>query len=181
MRFHWSLFPGVQKTIFQHWFRYWLGAGQATSRYLNQWWLVYRHIYASLSLNELRKYPALSHFPWITVPVKVDLSFVHLFTKETRCQPARKIKHQEPGLFLDIKHFFHNLINMVCLIIAQTSKLFLYTPCMDADRYCKYKQREKMTSRINHLRLFDHFVNLIYMFYASCKILPCSHFNTVNS
>ena len=28
-------------------------AGQATSHYLNQWWLDYRRIYASLGLNEL--------------------------------------------------------------------------------------------------------------------------------
>ena len=38
LRFHWSLFPRVQLAIFQHWFRYWLGAEQATSHYLNQWW-----------------------------------------------------------------------------------------------------------------------------------------------
>ena len=54
LKFHWSLFPTVQLTIFQHWFRLWLGAVQATSHYLNQWWLVYRRIYASLGLNELR-------------------------------------------------------------------------------------------------------------------------------
>ena len=53
LRFHWILFPRVQLTIFHHWFRYWLGAGQATSHYLNQWWLVYWRIYASLGLNEL--------------------------------------------------------------------------------------------------------------------------------
>ena len=53
LKFHWSLFPRVQSTIFQHLFRYWLGAVQATSHYLNQWWLVYRCIYASLGLNEL--------------------------------------------------------------------------------------------------------------------------------
>ena len=53
LRFHWSLFLRVQLTIFQHWFRYWLGAGQATSHYLNQWWLLYWWIYASLGLNEL--------------------------------------------------------------------------------------------------------------------------------
>ena len=51
--FHWGLFPMVQLTIFQHWFRKWLGAGQATSHYLNQWWLVCWRIYASLGLNEL--------------------------------------------------------------------------------------------------------------------------------
>ena len=50
---HWSLFLGVQLTIFQLWFRQLLGAVQATCRYRNQWWLVYRRIYASLSLNEL--------------------------------------------------------------------------------------------------------------------------------
>ena len=33
----------------------WLGPGQATSHYLNQWWLVYRRIYASLGLNELNQ------------------------------------------------------------------------------------------------------------------------------
>ena len=54
LKFHWSLFLRFQLTIFQHWFRYWLGAVQATSHYLNQWWLVYWHIYVSLNLNELR-------------------------------------------------------------------------------------------------------------------------------
>ena len=53
LKFHWSLFLRVQLTIFQHWFREWLGAGQAASHYLNQWWLVYWRIYASLGLNEL--------------------------------------------------------------------------------------------------------------------------------
>ena len=39
----------------QHWFRWWLGAVQATNHYLKQCWLVFRRIYASLGLNELRK------------------------------------------------------------------------------------------------------------------------------
>ena len=55
LRFHWSLFLRVQLTIFQHWFRRWLGADQATSHYLNQWCLIYWHIYASLCLNELTR------------------------------------------------------------------------------------------------------------------------------
>ena len=38
LKFPWSLFIRGQLTIFQHWFRWWLGAGQATSHYLNQWW-----------------------------------------------------------------------------------------------------------------------------------------------
>ena len=54
LRFHWSVFPRVKFTIFHHWFRWWLGDDQATSHYLNQWWLVYWHIYASLGLNGLK-------------------------------------------------------------------------------------------------------------------------------
>ena len=53
LKFHWRLFLMVQLTIFQHWFRWWLGADQATSHYLNQWWLDHWRIYASLGLNEL--------------------------------------------------------------------------------------------------------------------------------
>ena len=56
----WNVFLRFQLTIFQHWFRYWLGAVQATSHYLNQWWLVYWRIYASLGLNELKTYEWLS-------------------------------------------------------------------------------------------------------------------------
>ena len=52
-RFHWSLFLRAQLILFQHWFRWWLGAGQATSHYLNQCGSVYWRIYASLGFNEL--------------------------------------------------------------------------------------------------------------------------------
>ena len=41
LSFHWSFFSRVQFKIFQHWFRQWLGVGQPTSNYLNQWWLIY--------------------------------------------------------------------------------------------------------------------------------------------
>ena len=34
----WSLFPRFKSTMFHHWFRWWLVADQATSRYMNQWW-----------------------------------------------------------------------------------------------------------------------------------------------
>ena len=37
-KFHWSLLLGVQLTIFLHWFRWWLGADQATSHYVKHWW-----------------------------------------------------------------------------------------------------------------------------------------------
>ena len=38
LKFRWSLFLKFQLTINQHWFRYWLGAEQATSHYLTLWW-----------------------------------------------------------------------------------------------------------------------------------------------
>ena len=69
IRFHSSLFPRVQLTIFQHWFRWWLGADQATSHYLNQWWLDYRRIYASLGLNELTSYLGKSYSSMISISV----------------------------------------------------------------------------------------------------------------
>ena len=53
LKFHWKLFLRVQFLIIQHCFRWWLGAVQATSHHLNQWWLAYWRIYASLSLNDL--------------------------------------------------------------------------------------------------------------------------------
>ena len=56
LKFHRSLFLRVQLTIFQHWFRKWLGAVQAASHYLNRWWLVCWRKYASLGLNELNNW-----------------------------------------------------------------------------------------------------------------------------
>ena len=56
LRNYWNLFLMFRLSISQHWFRYWLCADQATSHYLNQWWLVHCRIYASLDLNELTPY-----------------------------------------------------------------------------------------------------------------------------
>ena len=52
-KFHRRLFLMLQWTIFQHWFRQWLGTNQATSHYVNKWWLIYWCIHVSLGLNEL--------------------------------------------------------------------------------------------------------------------------------
>ena len=51
-----SLFLNIQLTIFEHHFRKWLGANQAASHYLKQWWLGYWQTYALLSLNELKTF-----------------------------------------------------------------------------------------------------------------------------
>ena len=53
LKCHWNLFIRVKLTIFQHWFRKWLGADQATSHYQHHWWLFYWRIYSSLGLDEL--------------------------------------------------------------------------------------------------------------------------------
>ena len=45
---HCTLFLRIKLTIFQQWFRLWIGPGQAVSHYLNQWCLVYWCTYASL-------------------------------------------------------------------------------------------------------------------------------------
>ena len=67
LEFHWSLFPRVELTIFQ----------QCSSHYLNQCWLLYRRIYASLGLNELK----LPSFPLCFVRCRVihdrDISKVY--------------------------------------------------------------------------------------------------------
>ena len=51
--FHLGFFLRVQLTIFQYWFRQWLGADQATTIIGTNDGQVYWGIYASLSLNEL--------------------------------------------------------------------------------------------------------------------------------
>ena len=38
IKFYRSLFIRAQLTIFQHWFRWWLGANQVINHYLNQCW-----------------------------------------------------------------------------------------------------------------------------------------------
>ena len=73
LRFRWSLFLRVQLTIFHHWFRWWLGADQATSHYLNQWWLVYWRIYASLGLNELKPVMRILHQGWMVHEVMANI------------------------------------------------------------------------------------------------------------
>ena len=84
LRFHWSLFPRVQWTIFQHWFRLGLGAGQVTSHYLNQWWLVNWRIYASLGLNELLQGHSLKNIALIKSLLNNTLLTLHIFIN-TQC------------------------------------------------------------------------------------------------
>ena len=80
LKFHRNLFIRVKLTIFHDWFRIWLGADQVKSHYLNQWWLVYWRIYASLGLNELThwgtlKTIVLTHWPLKDLEVFTNIWF----------------------------------------------------------------------------------------------------------
>ena len=54
-----KFFLRVQSTIFQHYFRQWLGTNQTPSHYLNTWWLDYIKLLGSLEV--------LRHFVIITI------------------------------------------------------------------------------------------------------------------
>ena len=69
LRFHWTWFLRFEFAIFLHWFKLWLGADQATKRYLKQLWFVYYRIYASLGLNDLK---------WKYHPVSVENLIVQI-------------------------------------------------------------------------------------------------------
>ena len=92
LRFHCSLFLSVQLTIIQHWFRHWLGTGQATSHYLSQWWLVYWRMYASIGINELKNsLLRIARFPNYNLPSRSykmasALAFASGSVGETRFQ-----------------------------------------------------------------------------------------------
>ena len=66
LEFHWNLFPHVQLTISQYWFRLWLGTKQATSHYLNQWW------------------PSLLMYLCVTQPQRVNLCHAALIYKTSK-------------------------------------------------------------------------------------------------
>ena len=91
LKFDWSLFLRVQLTIFQHWFRKWLGADLATSLYLNQWWLLYWRIYASLGLNELI-FLVIESYDCIN-ELMLYISVISLFTKHWINQNLIKNNH----------------------------------------------------------------------------------------
>ena len=79
LRFHCNFFPRVQITIFHHCFRQWLGAGQATSHYLCQCWLVDWRIYASLSLNEVKCFSTPGNTQLIITRTYPDYNETYLY------------------------------------------------------------------------------------------------------
>ena len=69
-----SMLLSFELTIFQYWFRQWLGADQATSNYLQQCWLDYWRRYASIGLNEIFNYPK----PNMLAITYRDSRYIHL-------------------------------------------------------------------------------------------------------
>ena len=90
--------PQGQLTIFKHWFRWSLDADQATSHYLNLWWLDYRRIYVCIlvGLNEL-------------IMVKRELLFLQCKRRWRRCgHPLkRKCCHFDDILITDCTESCH--------------------------------------------------------------------------
>ena len=84
------MFLKVQLTIFQHWFRSWLRAIQATSHYLNEWLLVYWCIYALLGLNELINTKVSFIRPYV-IQIKICAEYRDML-------PRPRLVCQEPGL-----------------------------------------------------------------------------------
>ena len=88
----------VKLTIFQHWFRWQLGAVQAPIQYLNHWWLVYWRIHASFSLNEWNAPQFISSkltkiiFCFNEVNI-IQVIFINRFSRQS-------------GLFLKIKYYY---------------------------------------------------------------------------
>ena len=102
LRFHWSFFLMVQLTIFQHWFRQWLGADQATSHHLSQWWIVYWHIFASLGLNELTNIPYSVH-KLTQYLIKLD---IEMPAGRERCQWKNEWSQQPPIKSIHVDHLW---------------------------------------------------------------------------
>ena len=69
LKFLWSLFLSVDWTISQHRFRWWLGAKQVTSHYLNQCWLNYimRYVVTRPQWVKTHKY----HWNWLICRIYV--------------------------------------------------------------------------------------------------------------
>ena len=79
LKFLWSLFPRIQLTIFQHW--------PAPIHYLNQNWLFYVRMYASLGLNEL-----ITSKPKLSTTRKKRMSIYKQIDADQSAHNSTKIK-----------------------------------------------------------------------------------------
>ena len=98
LRFHWSLFLRVQLTI---------TGDKPLSKPMNQWWLVYWRIYASLGLNELR---FLHHSDVIMSAMACQITSVTI-VYSTVCSGADQRKHQSSASLALVRETHRWLVN----------------------------------------------------------------------
>ena len=118
LNFQWSLFLRVQLTIFQHWFRKWLGAVEAASHYRNQWWLVLRRIFASPGLNELAflRNSGETQVPWTELSYRLTSVISCFNTSKYYCLEIEKNDILQMGLcdhhrLLSIMYLWYKLVS----------------------------------------------------------------------
>ena len=116
LKFHWILFLWVQLTIFQHWFRKWLDAVQATSHYLNQWWLVYRRIYMRPSASMSLISDSMLHFN----PTYCDISKLH------PCEKVIGIFFRHTFFITQFLLFVLVFIHNICEVVSMDSFEFCW-------------------------------------------------------
>ena len=117
--FPWSLFLRVQLTIFQHWFRLWLGADKAKSHYLSQWCFDYRRIYASLGLNELSLLIHTSNYS--------SMSFMNDAFSQSQCNSAfpDQWNHHQVALYRNITNHTRDHTCAMAVELHQILGLYL--------------------------------------------------------
>ena len=102
-KFHWSLFPWVQLTINQHWFREWLDAKQVISHCLNQWWPSSWSIYVPLGGDEFKKCRLNPHYKPKTVWWLPQVYNGAAYTNKTVFSSWIRVQSQKTGLILGLR------------------------------------------------------------------------------
>ena len=125
--FHWSLFPRVQLTKFQHWFRWWLVAWPAPSRYLNQCWNIVLSMVSLLthiSMISCLKGPTRHTYAWQIGPFWQD-------TLDMRHSASMNKKLNTLKAFLRDVHFYCvRFLNELCSfpVISLDWRIYMTKP-----------------------------------------------------
>ena len=111
LTFHWSVFLKPQLTIFQHWFRWWLGAVQAAGHYMNQWWLFFPYAYMHHSASMSSRQAQDNH----------DVTFDHIYIYIVTMKQVWSSPKQY-GQINDTKSFIYNNITtknkVICIPVS---------------------------------------------------------------
>ena len=99
----WTLFPRVQSTIFQHWFRQWLSANEPMM-------VILLHIYASLGLNEL-KHDVLIHYDDVIMTAMVSQITSLMIVYSTVYSGTYQRKHQISASLVFVRGIHRGPVN----------------------------------------------------------------------